>query len=237
MFEGKFSEEQCACFKKTFVQRVIRRQCESFVLENSKSCVAIGETMIASDVFSPSAAGLLDREINEVFVRHGLPPELEHICKNLLVKIVDQRIVEYIANSGSRCTFGNGVAWNSIVTILDTDMGINLALTRETISVLMMSHALCDNPQMKQDICPHLGLPTVLFLLLKQIPDDFNPARNNVEKFMRHFHLTPGSQCCATVVECTDDFDGVFDKLSRDWRSNHFTEEQLAAFPYLRTFF
>jgi hypothetical protein len=155
-----------------------------------------------------------------------------------MLHFLDQKIVEFIAVSGHRCTFTNAVSWNSIVTVLDTDMDIPLPLTREAIAVLMMAKALCNDPDLRSEICPNLRLPVVLFLLMKEVPDDMLPGRNDWEAFMKHWHLVPmGPECLSARVVWNEDFGGVWDGVGRDWRKAEFSEEQLDAFPYLRSYF
>jgi hypothetical protein len=55
---------------------------------------------------------------------------------------------------------------------------------------------------------------------------------------MKHWHLVPmGPECLNARVVWDEDFEGVWDEVGRDWKKAKFNQEQLDAFPHLRTYF
>ena len=154
-----------------------------------------------------------------------------------LISAIDFRILQYITDTPTSCTFTAAIQWNSTNTVL-SEKDFNFPMFREAASALMMSTILCSDPKSSDEICPHLKKEFVLKILMNQQPDDFCPIPNDVTTFIHEYNISSTSTAGKDVFEYSTNFDELKTKLNvEDWKSTKFDSLTLTAFPYLKKFF
>ena len=203
------------------------------------------------DPFMDAARTVIDKVDNDRSVRElgevveGINKEIEldneigAFLRKRMKMAFDGFLVHLLVTNPDQCTFGNAVQWNTLVTIVDDDLHLELPLFRQAISTLMMGSALCAKPDEKDSICKDLSCEVVLKLLSSQKPDDFMPIENDIQEFCTHYNLTLGN--AATEFPFLD-YDGNFSELNHDidctmWNQVRFEPDTMEAFKFLKKYF
>ena len=174
--------------------------------------------------------------INAAQMNFSETPSIKDFFTTNLINAIDFRILQYITDTPTSCTFTAAIQWNSTNTVLG-EKDFNFPMFRESSAVIMMSTIICSDPKSSDEICPHLKKEYVLKILMNQQPDDFCPVPNDVTAFIHEYnisHTLTGKE----TYEYNNNFDELKSKLNvEDWKSTKFDSLTLTAFPYLKKFF
>jgi hypothetical protein len=94
-----------------------------------------------------------------------LPSRLEELYIAQLLAAFDAQLVGLISAVPGRCTLGQAIQWNTVITICDIDSHIALPLFRQAATVFQGAMVLCAEPSVKDDTAPSLSAPVVLRIL------------------------------------------------------------------------
>ena len=151
----------------------------------------------------------------------------------------DGLLVDLLLKTPQKCTFGNAAMWNTILTILRDDVGVDFPLFRQAVSVLMMGAALCSKPDEKEVICKDLSNEVVLKILVAQTPDDFMPMENDTQEYCAHYNLTIGDAATSFAYL---DYEGDFSEIDKEidytrWIEAKFDDATWKGFRFLQFYF
>ena len=151
----------------------------------------------------------------------------------------DGFLVDRMLKGPEKCTFGNGMMWNTALTIARDDFGADLPLFRECVSVLMMGAMLCETPSAKSAICEHLPNDVVLRILVSQAPDDFMAVENDTQEYCTQYNLTIGD---AAMSFAYLDYEGNFSEIDHEidctrWIEATFDGATWKGFKFLQIYF
>jgi hypothetical protein len=172
-------------------------------------------------------------------IRTGIsfPASIKTFTLRALIAIIDARTANKILANPARFTFGNAAIWGSFLTAFQTEIGHSMPIAAEVASGIQMAPAICADPKMTDDVCPHLKKPLVFFLLTNVRPDEMMAENIDASKFVTDFGIDP----TAPEETVTPKLPGDYKELAAsiriaDWNACDIQPDLIAQFPFLREF-
>jgi hypothetical protein len=152
---------------------------------------------------------------------------LGHLLADFEVKTANKMFA-----NPSRFIFTNAIVWNTFVSAVDSDLRITLPLLREVVLAINMAPTIAEKPEIAREICPHLSLQVIGYLLMMFAPDGAFPTPIDTMRFMETFEIwAVPSEVKLPPVQLTG-FDNIpeikWDRW-RDWKGDPAT---LSKFPF-----
>lgn len=175
------------------------------------------------------------KELIEFPVEQGYDLSIETFLDQYFRTELDFRTANRILNGHLRFNFGNALIWNSFLAELETNLKIQLKVSREAVSAVMMAYSISLDPKLAKEVAPSVPENAILFILEHFSPDENMPMRVDLQIFMESMSVDQESsfhpiQPPKSVFEMISE---NFKFYSNDWSKVQVDSFSLSQFPFL----
>jgi hypothetical protein len=161
-------------------------------------------------------------------------PDINRFLTFCFLAEFQKRAVNKIIENPERFNFSNSMIWNTAITVLQSEMDLELSWLREVILAINMAQKITDNPDLVTEICPHVPLPVVCFILHRFLPDSNLPTPLDTFQFMGHFQIFIQPESITMPEPELVGFDQIEDIDIDLWNVRNLSPRIQRTFPYLQ---
>lgn len=179
----------------------------------------------------------LVKSFQEIKATLTFPSQLKTFVFKNLVAMIDARMASKILQNPERFTYTNSMTWSSVITGLETSIGAKLAMCSEVAATIMITRAICDEPTVTADACPHLPKEVILTLMKNVKPDEMMSENVDVSAFVEFYDLDPTVDVRDIEPILDEDYMSLAKHLRvSDWNACELQADLFTTFPYLKKY-
>jgi hypothetical protein len=159
-----------------------------------------------------------------------LSPQANRLLEAFGRSIFEHRMI--LAILSSPLTFLRGVHWNSFVSAIESESGIEFPTLHQVAIAVNLAHIIAQSPEVGNEVCSLIPPPTIAFILKNFLPDKALPQRIDPSAYLKAKWIMEVPQ---TLTRDSPTFpDVVISDLNvKQWRRIKPPSAALTQFPWL----
>lgn len=167
-----------------------------------------------------------------------LPYSVRRNSVKLLNMMIDYRLANKILKFQNRFNFENSSAWLSFLTILESDGGVQLRVSKQVVLSINMGARIAVDFELRKDICPDLTNETIVFILSNISTDkDYITEKVDPSKFAAATNVPLGSNYDPPCLNYSDDLFVLPSSYNlRAWENCRYSENVVSLYPFIEDY-